>query len=304
MLCGLMTLSRISLLVVVACLLATARPLAATSSQIDSSGPVRAREVRALIRSGQLDEAIRRGEALSREFAACSPCHHELGLAYAAKAQKSSLFTQLSWGRKCKGAFAKAVELDGSYLDARFDLFLFYVIAPGIGGGSLEKAGAEAEAIQKLDPSAGRAAAAMILEKEKDFAGAEREFRAGISLEPVEPRALRYFLFFLVRQQKVDEAFAVARSVIGRYPGRPQFLYLFGRLAASTGKNPDEGLTALDSFLQTGASTGDATPADAYFRKGQILAKQGKKSEARAAFETALTLIPGHPGALEEMQKL
>ena len=129
----------------------------------------RAREVHGLLRAGKVDEAAASGEALVREFPSCGPCQVAVGAAYGAKAQKSSVFTQLSWAKKCRAAFSKAVELEPASLEARFSLLQYDVNAPGIAGGGLDRGRADAEAIAKLSPSAGKLAGGMV--KEKEFPG-------------------------------------------------------------------------------------------------------------------------------------
>lgn len=287
-------------------LLAVAAFLALPAPGAFASGPPaqRAQEVNALLRAGKVDDAVAKGESLVRELPACGPCQLALGAAYGAKAQKASVFTQLSWAKKCRTAFTKAVELDPSSVDARFSLLQYDVNAPGIAGGGLDKARVDVETIAKLSPSAGRVAAGMVKEKEKDLPGAEREYRAAVAAEPVDPRALRALASFLQRQKRPAEAFDALRSYLARHPGDAAALFQVGRLSASTGTNAEEGLAALDSFLKAPATESLPTAADAWYRKGQILAQQGKKAEARAAFERTLKEIPGHPGAAEELAKL
>lgn len=63
-----------------------------------------------------------------------------LGRAYGSQAIKANVFKQASLAGKVKTAFEKSVELDANNLDARFGVIDFYLQAPGIMGGSVEKA--------------------------------------------------------------------------------------------------------------------------------------------------------------------
>jgi tetratricopeptide (TPR) repeat protein len=289
-------------------LLALSPAPAASAASVPVAAPPtpagqRAREVHGLLRAGKVDEAVAGGEALVRQFPSCGPCQVAVGAAYGAKAQKASVFTQLSWAKKCRGAFTRAIELEPASLEARFSLFQYDVNVPGFAGGGLDRARADVETIAKLSPSAGRLAGGMVKEKEKDLAGAEKEYRAAVATEPVDTRALRTLASFLQRQKRVDEAFEALRAYLARHPADAAALYQVGRLSASTGSNPEEGLASLDSFLQAPPGENLPTAADAWYRKGQILLGQGKKAEARASFERSLKEFPGHAGATEELAK-
>ena len=61
-----------------------------------------------------------------------------------------------SWARKAKDAFEKAVALDGKNIDALDDLFEYYVNAPAIVGGGLDKAETVAKKIAMIDPDKGK----------------------------------------------------------------------------------------------------------------------------------------------------
>src|SRR6476660_3394121 len=66
--------------------------------------------------------------------------HYLLGTAYGSQAETAGIFGQASLAGKTKDEFEKAVELDLNLLDARFGLIQFYTFAPGIMGGSYDKA--------------------------------------------------------------------------------------------------------------------------------------------------------------------
>lgn len=287
-----------------AALLLLALSFAAAPSSAATDPRVEA--VNALVRAGKLDEAVTRGESLAKESPSCGPCHLALGSAYGAKAQSASILTKMSWAKKCRASFARAVEIEPGSLDARLALIQFDVNAPGIAGGGIEKAKADAEGIAKLSPSFGRMAAGMIHEKEGDLAGAEKEYRGAASAaDPSESTPLRVLVGFLERQKRPDEGFEVLRAYLARHPGDPLALYQVGRLSAASGKNGAEGLAALEAFLKA-PPAGDRPPrpADARWRIGQILAAQGRKADAKASFEAALRESPGHPGATAELKKL
>jgi tetratricopeptide (TPR) repeat protein len=196
--------------------------------------------------------------------------HHRLGDAYGLAARKASFFSQMGLARKCKASYEKAVELDPKSLDARFALLGFYQQAPGIAGGGMDKAHAQAQEIKKLDAGRGRQAIAGLYIVEKKYAEAFAEFDA-------------------VLKEKPDDYGALFQS---------------GRLAAISGERLDQGLKALRQCLAQSPPENQPSHAAAHWRIGNILEKQNDKAGARAAYEAALQVDPKFPQAIESLKKL
>jgi tetratricopeptide (TPR) repeat protein len=92
---------------------------------------------------------IDQAAALFEQAVAQSPksaeAHYRLGSAYGAQAQKASIFSQASLASKTRQELEQAVALDPNHVEARFALVQFYVLAPGIIGGSYDKAFAQVD---------------------------------------------------------------------------------------------------------------------------------------------------------------
>lgn len=210
-----------------------------------------------------LEKAVALAPTDSRYF-------HRLGDAYGRAALKAGIFSQMSLAGKCRTAYEKAVELDPKNVDARFSLLGFYQQAPGIVGGGLDKAHAQAEEIKKLDANRGRLAVAGLYIVEKKF----------------------------------DLAFAQFEDALKPNPDDYAALFQFGRLAAISGLRMDEGLVALRKCLTQTPPEGQPPLAAAHWRIGFILEKKGDKAGARAEYEASLKLDPKFPQALEALKKL
>lgn len=74
-----------------------------------------------------------------------------LGRSYGDQTRKASIFRKRGLALKTKGAFEKAVALDGLRLDARSHLIDYHLEAPGIVGGDRDEALRQAEAIRATD---------------------------------------------------------------------------------------------------------------------------------------------------------
>src|SRR5687768_11928643 len=66
--------------------------------------------------------------------------HHWMGVSYGRQAVGANKFRQAILAKRTKAAFERAVALDPDLLDSRQYLVQYYLIAPGIVGGSMEKA--------------------------------------------------------------------------------------------------------------------------------------------------------------------
>lgn len=198
--------------------------------------------------------------------------HHGLGDAYGRSAQKAGVLSKFGLAKKCLAAYQRAVELDPDNVDFRQSLFEYYRQAPGIAGGGIDKATAEATAIKKLNPPRGRIAFATLYAGEKKF----------------------------------DQAFAEFNEVLKTNPDDYVALYQVGRLAAVTGQFVDRGLTSLRRCLELPPPTAPNVPghAAAHWRLGHLLEKKSDLAGARAAYEAAVTLDPSFSAAAEALKKL
>jgi tetratricopeptide (TPR) repeat protein len=196
--------------------------------------------------------------------------HHRLGDAYGQSAQKAGVFSKMGLAGKCRTAYEKAVELDPKNLDARSSLMNYYQQAPGIAGGSKDKALGQAQEIKKLDASRGRFA----------------------------------FATLYLAEKKYPQAFAEFEEVLKEKPDDYAALFQTGRLAALSGERLDHGLTVLRQCLTMPPPEGQPGHAAAHWRIGFILEKKDDKAGARAAYEASLKLDPKFPQAIESLRKL
>ncbi len=193
-----------------------------------------------------------------------------LGDAYGRTAQKAGAFSKFGWARKCLAAYQRAVELDPKDVDAHSSLFDYYRMAPGIAGGSNEKALAEAAAMKQLNPARGRIA----------------------------------FATFYLGEKKYDQALAQFDEVLKTSPDDYASLYQIGRLAALSGQFVDRGIASLRRCLELPVPPNAPGHAAAQWRLGNLLEKKGAKPAARAAYEASLKLDATFTAAEEALRKL
>ena len=231
--------------------------------------------------------------------------HLWLGNALGEEAQKANKFRQPFLARRVKTEFERAVELDSTNLDARHGLIQFYSVAPGIMGGSMEKARAQAAAVARLNPLRGHVELAQLLEREKDVAGAEREYVAGIAAAPDSMSGYYALGSYYQRQKRWSDAFATYENALARKPNDVVARVQIGRAAAVSGENLDVGERQLASVL---ASPPDDFPpisaASVHYRLGNIYERQGKPDRARVEYVEALRLNPKNEDARKSLAGL
>ncbi|MEZ2346054.1 tetratricopeptide repeat protein [Terriglobus sp. RCC_193] len=159
------------------------------------------------------DHAIQACEAATT--AAPNNSTYELALArvYGDKADHSGAFTGMRMVGKIRGAFERAVQLDGSNVEALSDLGQFYVEAPGIVGGGTDKAKELATKLQPLSAARAHRLNAMIARKNHDDATAETEYKAALAAGHTPEAWVDLARYYRDRKQ-YDAAENAARSAI------------------------------------------------------------------------------------------
>ena len=120
-----------------------------------------------------------------------SKYHRGLGDAYGLAAlHDSGVFHKLGMARKSKSAYEKAIELDPKSVNARESLINYLWEAPAIAGGGKEKAYAQIDELEKINPSAARAQRLAYYIKDKKYAEARALLAAELAANPANYRAL------------------------------------------------------------------------------------------------------------------
>jgi tetratricopeptide (TPR) repeat protein len=218
--------------------------------------------------------------------------HLWLGQALGTEAQRANKLRQPFLARRVRSEFERAVALDPTSIDARHGLIQFYAVAPGIVGGSMDKAKAQAAEIGKLNAMRGHIELAVLLEREKDYTNAELEYLAAVtnahSDSVVAPLTLGAFY---QRRQKWDEAFALYDRVIKEKPDNINAHLGYARISAISGKNLERGESELKTILADPPKDWtQPTLSAVHTRLGMIYEKQGRKELARAEYDQAVSL--------------
>lgn len=230
--------------------------------------------------------------------------HYYLGAAWGELAQKASVFKQATMAGKIREQFEKAVQLDPNFLDARFALIDFYTVAPGFMGGSMEKAGQQANEIKKRNNVEGHRAWARVYARQKKPDLARKELVDGVRENPNSARAHYLLAGVLLNEKNWTGALQELETALRLDPNYMPAHYRLGAHAAMSGQNYARGEEALRKYL--GYKPGDNEPGHAYawYFIGMIQEKQGKKVEAKASYANAKKLAPNAKDIAEALKRV
>ena len=227
---------------------------------------------KALFMDGQYKQAVSNFEKAIGQDSGNSQYYDWLGRAYGRLAEQSSFLSALGYAKKTVRAFERAVELDGSNLEALSDVFEYYLQAPGMVGGGLDKAENVARRFAGLNAPESHWARARIAEKSKDFETAEREFRAALALDPNEVGRALDLAAFLSGCGRYAESEAIFRTAEENHAHAPKVLYARAAAYVQSKRKLDEAEALLDGYL-----TSQTTPEDPSRREAAALLKSARE---------------------------
>lgn len=219
--------------------------------------------------------------------------HLWLGNAVGQQAQEASVVRQPFLARRIKAEFERAIELDPDLLDARDGLIQFYLQAPGVMGGSEAKAREQQREIARRDVARGHVAMANIAWHGRDTVATERALLAAAAALPDSAGPTLSLAIRQLGWGRSSQAFATVEGFLARHPQHVGARYQYGRVAAVSGQNLAQGERYLRALIaDTSWTPGNYAPsrAAAHARLGDILRHQGRRDEARAAYQLALSL--------------
>ncbi len=239
---------------------------------------------------GDFNGASRLFERATRTEGATSEHYRWLGQALGQLAARGSKLKAPFVAKKAKAAFERAVSLDTENVEARVALLRYYLIAPGMMGGSTDRAARQVPEIAKRSPFWGRLAAAGVHEDREENAAAEREYEKAISEYPDSSSALYALGLLYQRMEQNDKAFAAFERMAEEHPTKINALYAIGRLGAQTGQKLERSEEALKLFLSKPIKEGNVPRSSALYRLGMIFEKTGRLQLAREQYEASLRI--------------
>ncbi len=178
--------------------------------------------------------------------------------------------TSIGYARRGRDALLKAVQLEPDVIAYREGLVAFYRKAPGIVGGSMAKAYAEADEITKRDPVRGSVVKATVQAEDK----------------------------------KYNEARVACEKALLVQPDNYLALYTLGRIASESGRELPRGEQALRHCLELTPTIQEPDFGGVHYRLGLIAEKKGRLDTALAEYQMVVKLDPTFEPAVAALARL
>lgn len=207
--------------------------------------------------------------------------------------------------RRIKSEFDRAAQLDPSSIDARHGLIQFYSQAPGVMGGSMDKAKEQAIEIEKLNAMRGHIEMAALLEREKDLPGAERELTAALGAAPDSNQAYNTLGNFYRRQKRYADAVTVYERLLKAKPDAQGAHLNIGLILAQSGQSLDRAEHEVKQWLADAPKDAPLQNVGAaHYALGLVYEHQGKTAAAKTEYQAAITINPRNEEAKKALAAL
>lgn len=287
-------------------LLATALALPAATAAAQASTPLAPAvlEVRNLLRDNRVDDAIGQAEKTVQALPGDGKAWLWLGNAYGRKALEVGMLSKPKWAGKCRDAYEKAVAVAPGDPDARLSLMQYYLQAPGFLGGGVDKAQAQVDALAAIGPAWGHIGRAAVLLADDRDDDALAAYADAVAADPANHRALLGLISLHLGAQRIDRARAAIDAALARDARDPVALYMLGRIAVEDGQRIDEGIQGLATYITLENRPEELSAAAAWWRKGLLLEKAGRKDEAVQALRRSVELDARLEPAKKDLARL
>lgn len=210
-----------------------------------------------------------------------------LGRAYGLKAEHASWFTAIGLAKKTRNCFEKAVDLDQRNVEAHSDLSEYYIEAPGFLGGGVDKAAAQANAVESLQPATALYIRARIAEHEKRDNEAEQQYKQAVQLKGDSHHRLIDLASFYRRVNRYDDMENAIKQSAELNIHSDSALVDSAGLLLRVGRNLSLASELVHRYIDQGTKSEDAPLFQAQYVLGQILEKQGNIQAAKQAYLAA-----------------
>jgi len=202
---------------------------------------------------------------------------------------------------RARSMLDKAVSIDPASFAAREARTEYYLNAPGIAGGGIDKARAEAAEAKRISPYRGALLVGRVEEQAGNVAAAEAEYRALMASYPDSGGGREALSSFYQNRGRWDDAFRIIDDRLRANPDDYGMLYQLGRAAALSGQRLEAGDAALRRYL-TRDQAKKAFDGGVHFRLGAVLERRGDAAGARSEYERAVALDPRNNAAKRALE--
>jgi len=180
-----------------------------------------------------------------------------LGRAYGRRAETGGWLGASGNAVHARQCFERAVALDPANREALNDLFDYYLNAPALLGGGMEKAEAIARRIAGDRPAESEFEQAQLAEHRKQFDAAEAHLRRAVEFAPREVGRVLDLARFLAKRGRLEESDARFAAAERLAPHDPRVAFAEAKTDIENHRQLDRAQTLLEQYLAA-----DITPDD------------------------------------------
>ncbi|MGI8548446.1 MAG: tetratricopeptide repeat protein [Gemmatimonadaceae bacterium] len=298
---------RWSAVTAVTVLLGALLPFISASAQAQSPGAARFAAGKIAFDKGDFGAAADAfGDAVKAE-GNNAEYHVWLGNAYAQQAIRSGMLTKMRLAPRMRDEWIRATVLQPNSYEPHEYLYQFYTQAPGLMGGSADKANAEVATMMRLNPYRTTLSLAEMDVGAKRYPAAESRLRSMLALYPDSAMLPATLAIAQQNAQRYDDSWGTLDAAHTRFPDNVRINYALGRGAALTGTRLDAGQAALEHIIATPemlAKLDTVGQAGTHYRLGMILERKGDAAGARAQYAAAMKISPRNQEAKQALEKL
>ncbi len=258
---------------------------------------------RAYYAVGRWDDAIKPGEKATLLNSNAAEAWFWLARIYGDKAEDSGAFGGMKYGRKAGEALERAARLAPNDSQVLAALAEFHIEAPGIIGGSKDRARNIADQLAKIDVAQSHWVRARLWQKNKRWEDAEREFKASVDSSNGAAQYWLEYGKFLWRQGRNNEMEQAVLKAVASPRKRLDSMYEAGNLLQRAGRDFPDAVKYLRAYLAQPEKSEEAPAFRAHYLLGTVLEKQGDKAAGRAEFQKSLSLAKDFKPAREALGK-
>jgi tetratricopeptide (TPR) repeat protein len=259
---------------------------------------------RAYYAVGDWDRAVSNCEKSVKLGSDNSDYHLWLGRAYGEKAEHVNPFSAASLAGKLRREFERAVELAPNSIDAHSDLAEFYIDAPGIVGGGLDKARLQAQVLATLAPARGHYVNGRIAEKQKDVTAAEKEYRAAIEASGGNANDWLNLALFFHHGNRFDDMEQALLHAANASSGQNEVLVEVSEILQRAGRNLPAATQMVRRYIASDSPSEKSPVFRAHYVLGTALEKQGDKAGAAQEYRAALALAGNFSAAQQALKSI
>lgn len=256
---------------------------------------------RALYAEDKIEAAIQECERAVANNPADGQNHLWLARAYGIKASTANPLVALTLAKKVHTGFERAIQLDPQNVRAMSDLGEYYVAAPAIVGGGLDKAEALAAGMQTQFPAQAHRLLAFIAEKKKDYAAAEAEFKNAVDAGHTAAAYIDLGHFYQ-RHNQPDKMLEALRAGVASDRRKDASLVDAASILTEARSSPQLAEDLLRTYLTSPAKSDDAPAFKVHLQLGNLLAQTGDPDGAHREYAAAVALASNYAPARKALQ--